>query len=42
MYMTKSLTQKLCMKQQLYSFHMVENRSIMEKLTKFHKIINDL
>lgn len=41
-YMTKSLAQKLCMKQKLYSFYMVENKSIMEKLPGFHKIIYNL
>lgn len=41
-YLIKSLAHKLCLKQQLYSFRMVENKSIVEHLTIFHKIIVDL
>jgi hypothetical protein len=40
LYMTKSLRQ--CLKQQLYLYRMVETKSIMEQLTKFNKIIDDL
>ena len=32
LYMTKSLAHRLCLKQQLYSFKMVESRSIEEQL----------
>lgn len=42
LYMTKSLTYRLCLKQQLYSFWMVENKFIVKELTNFHKIIDDL
>ena len=42
LYMTKSLAHRLCLKQQLYSFRMVEYKSIVEELTEFHKIIDDL
>lgn len=40
--MTKSLDHRLCMKQQLYSFNMVENKSIIERLKSFHKIFDDM
>lgn len=42
LYMTKSLAHMLCLKQQCYSFRMVENKSIVEQLTNFYKIIDDL
>lgn len=40
--MAKSLAHRLCLKQQIYSFRMLENKTIVEQLTEFHKIIDDL
>lgn len=40
--MTKSLAHRLCLKQQFYSFSMVENKSIMKQLTEIYKIFDDL
>jgi len=40
--MTKSLTHRQFLKQQLYSFKMVESKTIMEQLVEFNKIIGDL
>ena len=40
--MTKSLAHRKVLKQQLYSFKMVESKSIMEQLVEFNKIIGDL
>jgi hypothetical protein len=42
LYMTKSLAHKQCLKQQLYFFRMVENKSVSEQLSEFNKIIDDL
>jgi len=42
LYMTKSLAHRQFLKQQLYSFKMVESKAIMELLTKFNKINGDL
>ena len=42
LYMTKSLAHQQFLKQQLYSFKMVESKAIMEQLTEFNKIIGDL
>ncbi|KAK2372802.1 alpha carbonic anhydrase [Trifolium repens] len=42
LYMTKSLAHKQLLKQQLYFFRMVENKSVVEQLTEFNKIIDDL
>jgi len=42
LYMTKSLTRRQYLKQQLYSFKMVESKAIMEQLTEFNKIFDDL
>ena len=42
LYMTKSLDHRQFLKQQLYSFKMVETKSIMEQLTKFNKMLDDL
>lgn len=42
LYMTKSLARRSCLKQQIYSFQMVENKYIVQPLIKIHKIINDL
>lgn len=42
LYMKNSLDHKLCLKQQFYSFRMVEIKSNMEKLAKYHKIVDDL
>ena len=40
--MTKSLAHRQCLKQQLYFYRMVESKPIMEQLTEFNKIIDDL
>jgi len=40
--MTKSLAHRKFLKQQLYSFKMVESKAIMEQLTEFEKILDDL
>ena len=37
LYMTKSLAHQKFLKQQLYSFKMVESKAIMELLTEFNK-----
>lgn len=42
LYMTKSLAHRQFLKQQLYSFKMVESKAIMEQLTEFNKILDDL
>ena len=42
LYMTRSLTHRLCLKQQLYSFKMAESRTIEEQLAEFNKNIDDL
>jgi hypothetical protein len=42
LYMSKSLAHRLCLKQQLYSFKMTEARSIIEQLSDFSKILDDL
>lgn len=42
LYMTKFLNHRFCLKQQLYSFCMAENKTVMEKLEKTLKIIDDL
>ena len=42
LYMIKSLAHRQCLKQQLYFYRMVESKPIMEKLTEFNKIIDDL
>jgi len=42
LYMTKSLSHRQFLKQQLYSFKMVESKAITEQLTEFNKIIADL
>lgn len=36
------MDKKLRQKQKLYSFQMVDNKSIVEKLTKYYKIIDDI
>jgi len=40
--MTNALLHMLCLKQQLYSFRIVELKSLVDQLTKFNKIIHDL
>ena len=40
--MTKSLAHREVLKQQLYSFRMVESTAIMQQLTEFNNIIDDL
>jgi len=42
LYMTKSLAHRQFLKQQLYSFKMVESKAIMEQLVEFNKIVDDL
>ncbi|KAK2414224.1 cysteine-rich RECEPTOR kinase [Trifolium repens] len=42
LYMTKSLAHKQLLKQQLYFFRMVENKSFGEQLSEFNKIVDDL
>ena len=42
LYMTKSLANRLYVKQRLYSFKIVDERSIEEQLDMFNKIIDDL
>jgi len=42
LYMTKSLAHRQFLKQQLYSFKMVESKAIMEQPSEFNKIIGDL
>jgi len=42
LYMTKSLAHRQFRKQQLYSFKMVESKAIMEQLTEFNKILDDV
>ena len=42
LYMTKSLANRLYLKQRLYSFKMQEERSIEDQMDEFNKIIVDL
>jgi len=42
LYMIKSLAHRQCLKQQLYFYRMVESKPIMEQLTEFNKIFDDL
>jgi len=42
LYMTKSLANRLCLKQQLYTFKMTESRTVTEQLADFNKILDDL
>jgi len=42
LYMTKSLAHMQFLKQQLYSFKMVESKTVTEQLTEFNKILDDL
>jgi len=42
LYMTKSLSHRQFLRQQLYSFKMVESKAIMEQLTEFNNILDDL
>ena len=42
LFMTKSLAHRQLLKQQLYSFKMVESKSISEQLAEFNKILDDL
>jgi len=41
-YMTKSLAHRQFLKQQIYSFKMVESKTVTEQLTEFNKILDDL
>lgn len=40
--MTKSLANRLCMKQRLYSYKFSEERGIGEQLEEFNKAVDDL
>ncbi|CAJ2659183.1 unnamed protein product [Trifolium pratense] len=42
LYMTKSLAHKQCLKVRLFFFRMVENKPVVEQLSEFNKIIDDL
>ncbi|CAJ2646584.1 unnamed protein product [Trifolium pratense] len=42
LYMTKSLAHKQCLKERLFFFRMVENKPVVEQLSEFNKIIDDL
>ena len=42
LYMTKYLAHRQFLKQQLYSFKMVESNAIMEQFTEFNKILGNL
>jgi len=42
LYMTKYLPHRQFLKQQLYSFKMVESKAIMENLAVFNRILDDL
>jgi len=42
LYMTKSLAHRKLLKQQLYTFKIVESKSITEQLAEFNKILDDL
>ena len=42
LYMAKSLANRLCLKQQLYTFKMTESRTATEQLADFNKILDDL
>jgi len=40
--MTKSLAHRQFLKQQLYSFKMVESKTVTEQLMEFNRILDDL
>ena len=42
LYMTESLANRLCLKQQLYTFKMTESRTVTDQLADFNKILDDL
>jgi len=42
LYMTKSLSNKLYLKKQLYGLRMKEGTSVLEHLNFFNKVINEL
>jgi len=42
LYMTKSLAHRQVLKQQLYSFKMVESKATMERILEFSKTLDDL
>ena len=42
LYMTKSLANRLCMKQRLYYYRFLEDRGISEQLEEFNKAVDDL
>jgi len=42
LYMAKSLPHKQSRRQQLYSYRMMESKTITEQLTKFNKNVDDL
>lgn len=42
LYMFKSLTYRQFLKQQLYSFRMVELKPLVDQLTYIHRLVDDL
>ena len=42
LYLTKSLANRLCMKQRLYSYRFLDDKGVMEQLEDFNKAIDDL
>ena len=42
LYMTKYLAHRKFLKQKLYSFKMLESKTVTEQLTEFNKILDDL
>jgi len=42
LYMTESLANRLCLKQQLYTFKIIESRTVTKQLVDFNKILDDL
>ena len=42
LYMTKSLANRLYMKQRLYSYRFLEDRNVLEQLEDFNKAVDDL
>ena len=42
LYLTKSLANRLCMKQRVYSYKFLEEKGILEQLEDFNKAIDDL
>ena len=42
LYMTKSVSNRLLLKQQLFSFKMTEERSLIDQMAEYNKILDDL